>query len=68
VVDHVSTQGKTPRSIKIDPSGKYLFAANQDSNNVVVFGIDAKSGRLQPTGEVLSLGSPVCIQFVPAAL
>jgi len=30
-----TTQGKTPRSFAVDPSGKYLLAANQDSNNVV---------------------------------
>jgi len=44
LVETVPTQGKTPRSFAVDPSGKYLLAANQDSNNVVVFRIDPKTG------------------------
>jgi 6-phosphogluconolactonase (cycloisomerase 2 family) len=29
-----------------------------------VFKIDAKSGQLAPTGQVLDVGSPVCLKFV----
>jgi len=64
-VEKVSTQGKIPRGFKIDPSGKYLIAGNQNSNNVVVFQRDAKSGKLTPTGQVLEVGAPVCVQYVP---
>src|SRR6202789_2643322 len=32
-VQVVPTQGKTPRNFAIDPSGKWLIAANQDSDN-----------------------------------
>lgn len=67
VVENVPTQGRTPRNFKIDPTGRYLFAANQDSNNIVIFKIDPQSGRLTPTGQVLEVQSPVCVQFVPAA-
>ena len=67
VVQHVPTQGRTPRNFKIDPSGRYLFAANQDSNNIVVFKIDPKTGQLTPSGQVLEVQSPVCVQFVPAS-
>jgi 6-phosphogluconolactonase len=61
----VSTQGKTPRNFAIDPTGKYLIAENQESNNMVVFRIDQSTGRLTPTGQVISAFSPVCITFVP---
>ncbi len=64
-VEHVSTRGKTPRHFAIDPTGKYLLAANQDSNTVVVFRIDPKTGRLSPTGQMLDVGAPVCVAFVP---
>jgi 6-phosphogluconolactonase len=64
-VDRVSTQGKTPRNFKIDPTGRYLLAANQDSNSIVVFRRDSGSGKLTPTGQTVSVGSPVCIQFLP---
>jgi 6-phosphogluconolactonase len=59
-----STEGKTPRSFEIDPTGTLLFAANQQSNNIVVFRIDQKTGRLTPTGQVLDVASPVCVKFL----
>jgi 6-phosphogluconolactonase len=63
-VEYTSTQGKIPRSFEIDPTGKFLFAENQKSDNIVVFRIDAKSGHLTPTGQVLDVGSPVCLKFL----
>jgi 6-phosphogluconolactonase len=65
-LEHVPTQGKTPRHFAIDPTHSYLLVANQDSNNIVVFRVDTKSGRLTPTGEELKLSSPTCIVFVAA--
>jgi len=64
LVEHVSTQGKTPRNFAIDPTGSFLFAANQDSNSIVVFKIDRVTGRLIPTGQKLDVPSPVCVTFV----
>jgi 6-phosphogluconolactonase len=63
-VAYTPTQGKEPRSFEIDPTGKFLFAANQKSDNIVVFRIDPKTGRLTPTGQVLEVGSPVCVKFL----
>ena len=65
-VEHVPTQGKTPRNFAIDPSGAYLLAANQQSNNIVVFKIDPSTGRLTSTGQILNAPSPVCITFAPS--
>ena len=65
LVEHVPTRGKTPRNFAIDPSGRYLLAANQDSNTVAVFRIDPQTGRLSPTGQMLDVGAPVCVAFVP---
>jgi 6-phosphogluconolactonase len=63
-IEHVPTQGKTPRHFALDPSGNWLLAENQDSDTVVVFRVDAKTGRLSPTGQVLEIGSPSCSVFV----
>jgi 6-phosphogluconolactonase len=60
----VHTGGKEPRSFEIDPTGTLLFAANQKSDNIVIFKIDTKTGKLTPTGQVLDVGSPVCVKFV----
>jgi 6-phosphogluconolactonase len=65
-VEIVPTQGKAPRSFKIDPTGTYLFAANQETGTIVQFRIDPKTGRLTATGKKVELFKPVCIQFLPA--
>ena len=63
-VEYTPTQGKTPRGFAIDPTGRYLLAANQDSNNLAVFRIDARSGRLKATGQVVDCPTPVAVEFV----
>jgi 6-phosphogluconolactonase len=65
-LQHQSTQGKTPRHFAFDPAGKWLLAENQESDSVVVFRVDAKTGSLNPTGQTISVGAPVCAVFVPA--
>lgn len=55
--------GKTPRNFRMDSSGTYLLAANQDSDTIVVFRIDQDTGALSPTGEVVHISKPVCIKF-----
>ena len=67
-VEIAPTQGKAPRSFKIDPTGTYLFAANQDTGSIVQFRIDPKTGRLTATGKKVELFKPVCIQFLPAQM
>jgi 6-phosphogluconolactonase len=64
LIDHTSTQGKAPRHFAIDPTGTWLLAENQGSDTVVVFRIDADSGRLTPTGQTLEVPVPVCAVFV----
>jgi len=62
-IQYVPTQGKTPRGFGIDPSGTYLIAGNQDSNTLVEFRIDAKTGHLTPTGQKEDVQAPVCVVF-----
>ena len=63
-VDWEPTQGKTPRFFTLDPSGRYLYAANQDSDTIVCFRVDPGSGKLSSTGNVVKTGSPSSIVFV----
>jgi 6-phosphogluconolactonase len=63
LVEHVSTEGKWPRNFVIDPTGRFLLVANQHTDNVVVFRIDAQTGRLTPTGNGAQIPVPVCLQF-----
>lgn len=57
--------GIMPRNFAIDPTGQYLFALNQVSNNVVQFKINTATGMLTNTGRELKVDTPVCLQFVP---
>ncbi len=65
LVEFVPTGGRTPRNFAIDPSGQWLVAANQDSNNIVTFRINTKSGRLTPAGQSIEVNSPTMVDFVP---
>jgi 6-phosphogluconolactonase len=64
-VEQTNSGGLIPRNFKIDPTGAYLLAANQLTNNIVLFKIDQSTGRLAKTGTEVKVDTPVCIQFVP---
>jgi 6-phosphogluconolactonase len=60
---HEPTQGTDPRNFAIDPSGRWLLAANQRSDTIVHFRRDAESGLLTATGQVTQVPTPVAIVF-----
>ncbi len=60
---HVPSGGKRPRHFVIDPAGKYLLAANQDSNNITLYEVDQKSSGLKPVGTPAAVAAPVCLVF-----
>jgi 6-phosphogluconolactonase len=65
LVENVPCGGEIPRGMGIDPTGHWLIVANETSGTVTVFGINNASGRLKPTGQVLSVGAPVDVKFAP---
>jgi 6-phosphogluconolactonase len=65
-VGHQASLGVKPRDFCIDPTGKFLVVANQDSDNLVIFKRNLETGALTPTGKQVEVGSPVCLQVVPA--
>jgi len=60
---HQSVLGKIPRNFAIDPTGNFLLAANQDSNDIVIFKRDQKTGMLTATGKKIEVDKPVCLKF-----
>src|SRR5262249_8938139 len=38
---------KTPRSFDIDPAGRFLYAAGEDSGKLAAYAIDPKTGGLR---------------------
>jgi len=61
---HKPVSGKTPRNFVIDPTGTFLLVANQHSNQVITFRIDAESGELCETGFKTEVPMPVCLKFL----
>ncbi|RYE77749.1 MAG: lactonase family protein, partial [Hyphomicrobiales bacterium] len=59
-----NTGGKVPRDFALDPSGRWLVVAHQDTSDLVVFAVDQATGALSETGHRLSTGSPVSVLFL----
>ncbi len=66
LVGSQSTLGKTPRNFAIDPSGKFLLVANQETDDVYVFRRDLATGLLTKTEHKINVGAPVFLNFVSA--
>ena len=64
-VQHVDTQGQTPRNFTLAPTGNLLLVANQNSNNIVAFRVDEKTGQLTATGQSVEIPSPMFLLMTP---
>lgn len=58
-----STMGKTPRNFTIDPTGKFLLVANQETDNIVIFKRDVATGLLEYTGSQIEVPKPVFLKI-----
>jgi len=63
-IDHPSVLGKAPRNFSLTRDGKWLLCANQQSDEIVVFSRNRKTGLLTDTGKRISVPSPVCIRWI----
>jgi len=52
------------REFDFDPSGNFLFAANNSTSQVVTFASDRATGKLTPTGATAQVNRPAVIKFV----
>jgi len=65
-MEYTPTLGRTPRHFALDPSGRYLLVANQDSDEIAVFRVHPKTGQLTPVGRpATGAPLPACLLFVP---
>ena len=64
IVGFQPSLGKTPRNFNFDPTGNFLLVANQQSDNIVIFKIDKKTGLLTDTGKQISVPNPVCVKWI----
>jgi 6-phosphogluconolactonase len=65
-IERRSTGGKGPRNFVIDPTGRFLLVAHQNSDSIIVFKIDEATGKLSQAVSRVEIGNPVCLKFAPA--
>lgn len=56
--------GEWPRDFELDPSGRYVVVANQNSSNLVLFKRNTETGLLTKRQSSLSVPNPVCVKFL----
>lgn len=61
-VNVYSTLGKTPRNFSLTPDNQFLVVANQDTNTLVSFSRNPKTGSLSFISEI-EAPTPVCVLF-----
>ena len=59
------TRGRTPRDFTIDPTGKWLLVAHQDSDTIAIFNVNSYNGTLSLFNTVENIKSPVCLSWLP---
>jgi 6-phosphogluconolactonase len=64
LVANTHTEGTIPRSLALDPSGKFLYSMNQNADNLTTFRLDA-NGVPKFTGKFMAIGSPAVMVFLP---
>lgn len=64
LIEHEPTQGDHPRFVGMDPSGSIYLAANMNSDNIVSFRVNQKTGKLEPTDNILEVSRPMCVVFI----
>lgn len=64
LIGHQYSGGDIPRNFTIHPSGNYLLAANQNSNNITIFERNTETGLLTDTGKKIEVGKPVCLRWI----
>ncbi|WP_145555177.1 lactonase family protein [Yersinia canariae] len=66
-IEDVWTRGDYPRTLVLSPSGHYLYAMNQRSDNITRFKVSPQSGKLTFVPGYTAVGSPSQMVFVPVA-
>jgi 6-phosphogluconolactonase (cycloisomerase 2 family) len=61
------TRGNYPRSFSFDPTGQFFYVCNQRADNVTVFRVNRRTGKLTFTGNYTPVGNPSHIVFLDLA-
>ncbi len=61
-IEYTSVLGVHPRNFSLTPDNQYLLVANRDTDNIVCFKRDFKTGKLKFVSEIYA-PTPTCILF-----
>lgn len=62
-IQRLASGGKSPRSFEFDSTGRWMLVAHEVSSNVVVFRVDAATGKLTATRESLAIPNAAVFAF-----
>ena len=65
LIEREHVRGATPRNFNIDPTGKWLLAAGQDSHTLASFAINQETGELTYNRSCVTAPSAICVLFGP---
>lgn len=54
----------TPRDFNLDPSGNFMVVGNQKTNDLTIYRVEPKTGKLAYLGKSVALKDPICFQFL----
>ena len=57
------TRGATPRNFNLDPTGRWLLAAGQDSHTLASFEVNQGTGELTYNRSNVHAPSAICVLF-----
>ncbi|MFT8748034.1 lactonase family protein [Liquorilactobacillus nagelii] len=64
LIQTISVAGSFPRDFAIDPTGKFLLVANQESDNATLFSRSIQSGQLAYLQKDIPIPEGVCVKFI----
>ena len=62
-LEKISSDGNSPRDFEISPDGNFMVVTNELTNNIHIFAVDKKSGRLSDTGFDYEAENPLCVVY-----
>ncbi|EON76387.1 hypothetical protein ADIS_2837 [Lunatimonas lonarensis] len=60
-VGHVPSGGLHPRNFRVDELGEFVYVANMNSDQIIVFSYDSVTGSLNPTEMQVQIPRPACV-------
>ena len=64
LLQNVPAEGQVPRNICLDPTGKWLIAAHQNSATAALFKVDQDGGKLTYSGTKVNVPGSICVRFL----